>query len=132
MDIASLDGDNYDIVLDRGNVRTFSITPSRAKELLINIYNAMNDYELNNNVYLPINIFENKKIKTLYNLIENLTQKDGSPWSYFDDKNLFDYDSQLGYKNKGFLKRFKEKRDEHIKLIEYYEISEESEGDNNE
>lgn len=132
MDIASLDGGSYDIVLDRGNVRTFSITRDRAKELLNNIYNAMNDYELDNNVYLPINIFENKKIKSLYDLIDNLTQKDGSPWSYFDDKKLFDYDSQLGYESKGFFKRFKEKRDEHIKLIAYYKAIEESEGDNNE
>ena len=125
MDVSNLNDNTYEIILDRGVETTFNITPSKAKQLLNNIYNKMNDYT--DNVYLPLSVFDNKKITSLQALIENLKQLQGSPWAYFDDKNLFDYETQLGYTNDNFNEKYKQKRKEHIDLIEYMEQIEESE-----
>ena len=130
MDVSNLSNNTYEIILDRGVETTFNITPYKAKELLNNIYDKMNDYS--DNVYLPLRIFGNKKITSLQALIENLKLLQGSPWTYFDDKNLFDYETQLGYTNENFKEKFKQKRIEHIDLIEYMEQIEESEDENNE
>ena len=130
MDVSNLNDNTYEIILDRGAETTFNITPLKAKQLLNNIYDKMNDYT--DNVYLPLIVFDNKKITSLQALIENLKQPQGSPWTYFDDKNLFDYETQLGYTNDNFNERYKQKRKEHIDLIEYMEQIEESEDENNE
>ena len=125
MDVSNLSDNTYEIILDRGVETSFNITPYKAKELLNNIYDKMNDYS--DNVYLPLRIFDNEKITSLQGLIENLKKLQGSPWTYFDDKNLFDYETQLGYTNENFNEKYKQKRKEHIDLIEYMEQIEESE-----
>ena len=118
---------NYTIELCRGEIRTFNITVVEAKEILISIYNLMNSYK--DNVCLPIELFENNKINTLNDFIKELT-KDGGPWSFFDDKNILDFESQLGYTDYNFLTKFKSKKEELIKLIKYYkEENQESDGD---
>ena len=87
----------------------------------------MNSYK--DNVCLPIELFENNKINTLNDFIKELT-KDGGPWSFFDDKNILDFESQLGYTDYNFLTKFKSKKEELIKLIKYYkEENQESDGD---
>ena len=54
----------------------------------------------------------------------------GGPWSFFDDKNILDFESQLGYTDYNFLTKFKSKKEELIKLIKYYkEENQESDGD---
>ncbi|MBQ8206604.1 MAG: hypothetical protein IJZ77_04000, partial [Bacilli bacterium] len=131
MDVISLPENTYEIKLSRRMSVSYEITPSEAKQILINIYELMNDYE--ENVCLPITLFYKQNIKTLDDLIENLLLQNGSPWGYFDDKKMFDYEKQLGYTNENFYEKYKNLRNKRIKLIKYLkEIQEESEAIENE
>ena len=131
MDVISLPENTYEIKLSRRMSVSYEITPSEAKQILINIYELMNDYE--ENVCLPITLFYKQNIKTLDDLIENLLLQNGSPWGYFDDKKMFDYEKQLGYTNENFYEKYKKLRNKRIKLIKYLkEIQEESEAIENE
>ena len=131
MDVITLPENTYEIKLSRKMSVSYEITPSEARQILIDIYELMNDYE--EIVYLPITIFYKDKIKTLDALIENLLMQNGSPWGYFDDKKMFDYEKQLGYTNENFYEKYKKLRNKRIKLIKYLkEIQEESEVNENE
>ena len=131
MDVITLPENTYEIKLSRKMSVSYEITPSEARQILIDIYELMNDYE--EIVYLPFTIFYKDKIKTLDALIENLSMQNGSPWGYFDDKKMFDYEKQLGYTNENFYEKYKKLRNKRIKLIKYLkEIQEESEVNENE
>ena len=131
MDVITLPENTYEIKLSRKMSVSYETTPSEARQILIDIYELMNDYE--EFVYLPIIIFYKDKIKTLDALIENLSMQNGSPWGYFDDKKMFDYEKQLGYTNENFYEKYKKLRNKRIKLIKYLkEIQEESEVNENE
>lgn len=127
MDVAKLENKTYTINLYRGKNKTFSLTPNKAKELLEKIYLAMNDF--NENYFMSINLINDKKITLLDHIIDKITAKDGSPWSYFDDKALFDYENQLGYNYKDFENKYQQFKKKHLELIEF--IKKESEGEAN-
>lgn len=89
----------------------------------------MEDYT--QNVLIPINLIESSKINSLDDLIDNLKNME-NPWCYFDDKRMFNYESQLGYNADNFIDQFNEFRKKHIELIIYLNNAFEGEGDNNE
>ena len=127
-DVALLPNNKYYISLHRGITEDFEITPSKAIEILQKIYKLMNNYE--ENICLPIDLFKEKQLKTLYKLMEKLSQKQGSPWSYFDDKNIFDYETQLGYNYNDFFEKFDSNKRQIISLIEFYDKDDDGGVDN--
>ena len=132
MDVALLDDENtYSITLDRGIKvkKRYDMTSKEAKHLLRLIYRLMDDYS--NNLCFPISMLNSEKIDSLENLIEEITQPYGV-WSYFDDKKIFDYETQLGYDEDNFVEQFIKYKNEIKSLIAFIKNDEESEGDNNE
>lgn len=129
MDVASLNDEvTHDVILIRGVAAKvkYSITSNQAKEVLKDIYEAMNDFD--NNVYISIELLKDTKINTLEELVDYIKSDNGT-WKYFDDKNMFDYDSQLGYDEETFKEKFEEAKAKQIGLIKFIkEKSEESEG----
>ena len=88
--------------------------------------NIFNDFD--NNVYISIELLKDTKINTLEELVDYIKGDNGT-WKYFDDKNMFDYDSQLGYDEETFKEKFEEAKAKQISLIKFIkEKSEESEG----
>ena len=143
MDIVYLPEDKYTIRLCRGAGREkeFEIDPSKAKDLLNDIYCLMNDYK--ENVYLPIDIIKDlidNKPESI-NSFEDLTKGISfGPWKYYDDKDLFERDTQLGYNNNDdneFIKKLKLLIERTINLVEYMKENnkgkkQESEAEDNE
>lgn len=117
----------YEIILDRGPTKTFTLTSSEAEELLKKICLAKVNYK--ENVYLPVNNFYDKEKITFGKVIKDLND-DRNPWTYFSQKKLFDYDTDLGYTIDDFDTIYPKKRDEHIELIKFLEPIVE-EGDEN-
>ena len=117
----------YEIILDRKTIKTFNVTSSEALELLKKICLAKINYD--ENVYLPVDKFYDKEKRT-FNSVINELNNDRSPWEYFAQKKLFDYDVDLGYTIDSFDIIYPNKRDEHIKLIKFLEPIEE-EGEEN-
>ena len=128
MDVATLPENEYEIDLVKKSIKSFKLTPSRAKELLENIYAAMNDYS--DNHFMFINYINDEKVATLSDISENLSAPNGNPWGYFDDKILFDFETQLGYEGIDFADKYKEIKEKHVALIEFMELKE-SEVENN-
>jgi hypothetical protein len=117
----------YSVELCRGESKKFNVTPNEARDILITIYNMMNNFE--DNVCLPFELFNNEKIVSLNKFISEVTSN-CKAWSFFDSKNILDYDSQLGYTEHNFLEKFKSKKEECIKLIKFYETDQaESDGE---
>ena len=128
VDVMKLNDDiKYEIILDRKTIKTFNVTSSEALELLKKICLAKINYD--ENVYLPVDKFYDKEKRT-FNSVINELNNDRSPWEYFAQKKLFDYDVDLGYTIDSFDIIYPNKRDEHIKLIKFLEPIEE-EGEEN-
>jgi len=121
MDVCNKPEQEYTIILNKGVAIQFNITPSEAKLILIEIYELMNDYT--DNVYLPFKKINNSKITTLYSLIDDLKQENNSPWSYFDDKKLFDYETQLGYTQDNFESKYNEKKKKLSDLVKFITLT---------
>ncbi len=126
VDVLKREECEYEIVLDRGKQRIFKVTPSEALDLLTKISLAKVNYE--ENVYLPVNKFYEEK-RTFSKVISELNN-DYSPWEYFSQQKLFDYDTDLGYTTDDFDIIYTKKRNEHIKLIKFLEPIE-AEGEKN-
>lgn len=125
MHVSTLNENTYDIQIYRTKERNYSLTPTEAKNLLIDIYNLMIDYS--DNVCLPINDFNKGKVKSLQDLI-TLVKDDMGPWGFFGEKKLFDYDTQLGYTKENFEEKYKLMQEQCKKLIKYMNLNtEESE-----
>ena len=124
MDIAYLnDEKEYTVILDRGPFAKvkFNVTSLKAKEILDKIYASMNDYS--DNTFNAIELLTNTKMHTLDELIEYVSKKDG-PWKYFDDKNMFDYEKQLGYNEEDFIDKFNEVRKQVSELLLFVDLKE--------
>ena len=88
----------------------------------------MNDYS--DNHFMFVDYINDKKVVTLSDIMEKLSSPNGNPWGYFDDKNLFDFETQLGYEGIDFADKYKEIKENHCSLIEYIEYKEEEEENN--
>lgn len=129
MDIVKLPENNYVVKLIRSKdyIREFIITPYEAEEVLSKIYTLINDFS--DNVCLPVKLFK-EKINSLHEFVNQLNSK---AWKYFDDKNLYDYYTQLGYTEDNFLNKYAEKKNEVIDLIKFMKKDlKESEGNEGE
>lgn len=113
MEIASLNTNpsyEYDITLNAGKKtnkakeipisKSFKLSTSKAKEILNNIFYSLNDYTVN--YYLPL--FPSKDINNYYDLITIFLSE-----RYFDDKDLFDIEKDLGYDQENFQAEIKER-----------------------
>jgi len=132
MHIASLPESTYHVTIYKENKREFDIEPTAAKKILNDIYELMNDYKKNE--FFPIDNFgkiDEGKIKSVYKLAEDLYGRN-SPWKYFDDEKLFDYDL-LGYDGKDFESEIKELVNKYKEIVIYLNDSKkESEKNTNE
>ncbi len=129
-DVSRLPEDTYKVVLKKGVEVMFDIKPSEASEILCEIYKLMHDYS--DNECLPF-IYYNKEINDLNDLINKIKSPNESPWTYFDDKNMFNYETQLGYTVDNFVEKYEAKKIEIAKLIKFFELNtNKSEVENNE
>ncbi len=126
MHIASLPEGDYIAKLYRKGARDYNITPSKAMKILQSIYDLMNDYE--NNLCLPLKYVIDQP-NTFFDFIYKM-RVSGNPWEYFNDSNLFDYDTQLGYiDNEDYTKKFKEASNVVKSLLKFYVEPEKEESD---
>ena len=88
------------------------------KQILMDIYILMNDFS--DNVCVPFDLVSEE----VNNLVDLTKKLDDVSWKYYDDKNLFDYSTQLGYTEYNFKDKFKEKCKEIAKLVRFIEINE--------
>ena len=130
MDVASFENENeYEVILYRKSEKTFKITPKEARELLEKIYNAMNDYSINN--FSSIDFLSVKNFN--FDILIGDIEKQGSPWEYYKDKKMFEYYTQLGLDTIQSSKEYRVIQNKHIELIKYLKaIPEESDGVENE
>ena len=127
MDVARLEDNTYIVVLSRNTKRSFAITPNEARDILVKIYNKLNDYD---EMYcLPIDILFDDKIDSYSKYINSIKTESKSPWAYFVDRNLFDLDTELGLTEDNFDELYNVKRKEHLELIKVFDYIE---GENNE
>ena len=85
MDVASFKNETeYEVILYRKSEKTFKITPKEARELLEKIYNAMNDYSINN--FSSIDFLSAKNFN--FDILIGDIEKQGSPWEYYKDKKM--------------------------------------------
>ena len=129
--ISDRDEEDYNVILLKGNKkeRRFNITPEAAKKLLIKVCELMNDYSCN--VYLPSALFK-EEIKKYSDLTSNIMY---GPWKYYDDINLFDFETKLGYSYSDFDKKdnkFNMKKREIIELVKYFPQEDKKEDDDDE
>ena len=95
MDVASLDDETeYRVRLYKGagSFIDYSICPSKARQILIEIHKNMNSYDLN--AFMPIDLV--KKNKSFEKMVEKAMSNDGN-WRYFKDKKMFNPEKDLGY-----------------------------------
>lgn len=87
---------NIDLVSNDEKLKSFNITPNKAKAILIKLCLYINDY--NNLKALPLDLYDLKKIPTLYSLGSKLIfNSQSSAWSYYKDKDLYNYETDFGY-----------------------------------
>ena len=132
MHVSTLNDDTYNIKLCRGLEKEFAITPKEAINILEDVCDLMSDYK--NNIYLPLKSFDSN-INKYADLIKDLYSDSKNPWEYYNDSNLFDYETQLGYTSEKFLEKYNEEKDLRIKLIKYFsqnDSEEKAEGDKDE
>ena len=133
--IAELQGDaTYTVNLDRRKIFvSFEVTPNKAKEVLNAFYYLVNDFE--ENYFLLLSILKEKDY-SFDDLRDLLGRNAPRPWNYFDDRILFDIETQLGYKEETFKKDMRDRFDKILTLILFeivpdlklmYEEDEESE-----
>ena len=125
MDVSTLNEEvEYKVELVKGfdAKQTFKITPTLAKQLLEKIYIAMNDYS--SNVFASVSLLKEDSVESLDELISIATNQNG-PWQYFDDKNLFDVEKQLGYNDDTFIEDFNDIVSKQKELIAFINKSKE-------
>ena len=125
MDVSTLNEEvEYNVELVKGfdAKQTFKITPTQAKQLVEKIYIAMNDYS--SNVFASVSLLKEDSVESLDELISIATNQNG-PWQYFDDKNLFDVEKQLGYNDDTFIEDFNEIVSKQKELIAFINKSKE-------
>ena len=113
VDIMSREECTYKIILDVGKEMSFYLTPKQAKEKLVSICKEKLDYTNNHAVLL--NSYNNKTDISFSKYIKEIK----NDWKYFDSKNLFDYETQLGFKREEFEKKYKDVFNKHFKLIAF-------------
>ena len=123
MDIASRDDDEeYNIFLYRDikknekRIRDYSISKEAAISLLNKLYLAYNDYH--NNKLIPMKKDVYSRVDSLYSLFDNAVNKHGA-WEYFEDKWMFDYETQYGYNEDNFNDEWADAKTNHLKLIKF-------------
>lgn len=80
--------------------KSFNVIPNKAKEILIKICSLIDDNSSFKAV--PLDEYKNKDKQTLYKFGHSLVQENHSSWSYFKDRQLFNYETDLGYDANNF------------------------------
>ncbi len=125
MDVSVIkDTKTYNIELHRGDVtKKYSITPQDAQNILIDIYNAMNDPEFN--VFLPLNFVVENKNAAYDDIVKNANELH-NVWIYFKDRKLFNVYKDLGYSPSSFNSQYEKMRLQLLKLIKYIKVEEDN------
>lgn len=136
IDIAWLDHDN-EICINLHKCTTkgtkkydYKINKTKAKDLLIDIYKAMNDLKYAN--YCNIDCVND--VKTYDDLIDNYLDIHKSPWVTYDDAKIFN-DEKLGYTERNFKTEFEkmnELMNKLVLIVKKKENNEEKKDENNE
>ena len=129
MDIALIDDtNNYNIVLYRElsakNNKSFEINSKEARNILTKIYQRINDKD--DMVLFAVEWIEGKDFESYEKMVASLYEKH-SPWSYFEQAKLFDYDNELGYEESNFQEEFKKYKKRHAELIKIASLAKEAE-----
>ncbi len=129
MDIALIDDtNNYNIVLYRElsakNNKSFEINSREARNILTKIYQRINDKD--DMVLFAVEWIEGKDFESYEKMVASLYEKH-SPWSYFEQAKLFDYDNELGYEESNFQEEFKKYKKRHAELIKIASLAKEAE-----
>ena len=110
-DIAEInDHETYKVTIHRAASATFEVTPDKARELLNKMYALMNDYS--DNYFLAINLLMVKRYE-FKELRKEVYGGDGTNWNYYNDRAIFDAETQLGYNEEEFI----EQRNERIHAL---------------
>ncbi|MCR4561962.1 MAG: exodeoxyribonuclease V subunit gamma [Bacilli bacterium] len=104
------------------DARSFNMSPAFAKEYLLSIYKAMNDFSTCE--YLPLKYVKvsdpsNPENPNFYDIIGSSFSIQGSPWAHFQDADLFDRNKSLGYKFENFDDDFQKAVEKQLKFIRY-------------
>ena len=103
---------NVNLIINKKMKKSFSISEQRAQQILLDIYQGMNNY--NDNYFFYIEALQDEECD--FDKLIDVHIANG--WRYYDDKKMFDYTSQLGYNQKDCQVQFAENREKVARLIE--------------
>ena len=82
------------LIVNKKMKKSFSISEQRAQQILLDIYQGMNNY--NDNYFFYIEALQEEECD--FDKLIDVHIANG--WRYYDDKKMFDYTTQLGYNQK--------------------------------
>ena len=100
------------LIINKKMKKSFSISEKRAQQILLDIYQGMNNY--NDNYFFYIEALQDEECD--FDKLIDVHIANG--WRYYDDKKMFDYTTQLGYNQKDCQVQFAENREKVARLIE--------------
>lgn len=117
-------GEEKEIVLNLNNdkkVKNYTLSSLEAKEILNEIYFEMKDFD--NIYFLPVRYLTDNVPDNFYDFINSAKQD----LIYFKDNKMFNFETDLGYKDDNYLEKLNENISKLISMVKYAIKEEETE-----